>query len=202
MKIITAILFAFIPVLAICQSNENVVKLQRFQNNQNKESNVEKSYRAIEKNNFAAYMSIDMGNIEKGAIAILFSGGYEKNFGNPRRNGYFFSGELRVKVGRLIDLMGRTELLTKQLVYDGMLTGGSIAIRAYTEVLESLFIYLEGEYGAMYEYINVEYKINNAEINKSDSFVVPQTGLKVGMRSGRLSLYLGYLYFNHTRAVN
>jgi hypothetical protein len=192
MKILS-VLFAFIPVLAFSQ-------IQSLQSPR-EEPSAEKSYRTIGKNNFAAHLSADMGG-KNGAVALLFSGGYAKNFGEPEKNGYFFSGELRAKAGTLIDITDEMELLEKYLVYKGTLAGGSVVMRAYIEVSAGLFLYLEGEYGAMYEYINAKYKINNTKISKSGGFIVPQTGLKLGMRAGHLSLYLGYLHFNHTRGVN
>jgi hypothetical protein len=200
MKIIF-ILLAFIPILAISQNYDNTVKLQSLQSPR-EETDAEKSYRMIGKNNFAAHLSGDIGDMDNGAIAILFSCGYERNFGKPEKNGYFFSGELRAKMGKLMDIKDGARLLEKYPAYSGSLAGGSVAVRAYMEVAEGGFLYLEGEYGAMYEYINAKYKVNNAEIHKSGSFIVPQTGLKLGIRYGYLSLYVGYLYFNHTRGVN
>jgi hypothetical protein len=195
-----SVIFAFIPILAIGQNYGNAAKLQSLQSPR-EEPDAEKSYRTIGKNNFAVHLSADMGG-ENGAVAVLLSGGYAKNFGNPEKEGYFFSGELRAKAGSLIDIKDRMALVGKSPVYSGTLAGGSVAVRAYMEVSAGQFLYLEGEYGAMYEYIKAKYKTNNAKISKSGGFIVPQTGLKLGMRSGRLSLYLGYLYFNHTHGVN
>jgi hypothetical protein len=195
-----SVIFAFIPILAIGQNYGNAAKLQSLQSPR-EESGAAKSYRTIGKNNFAAHLSADMGG-EDGAIALLFSGGYEKNFGNPEKEGYFFSGELRAKAGSLIDITDGMALLEKYPVYKGTLAGGSVAARAYMEVSAGLFLYLEGEYGVMYEYINAKYKINQTKISKSGGFIVPQTGLKLGVRYGQLSFYAGYLYFNHTRGVN
>jgi hypothetical protein len=99
MKILILLFTFIVPVFSFGQNNGKMTY-----KSQSNESDAEKSYRTIGRNNFALHLSGDMGRLDDGAMAFLFSSGYEKNFGRPEKNGYFFSGELRAKTGKLMDI--------------------------------------------------------------------------------------------------
>jgi hypothetical protein len=158
----------------------------------------------IGRNNFSVGISGGAGSLDKGGGALFFMAGFEKVSGQPEREGYFFSGEIRARAGVLWDIKTDLERLNGRMSYSGSLAGLSIAVRPFMEIFEGNFLYLEGEWGLMYEYI--ETRIKNAAANvsakNSGRYIVPQYGVKLGLRAGKWSVFAGCYYFNHTRGVN
>ena len=151
----------------------------------------------IGKNNFAGGFSAASGNFDEGACVVFFMAGYERIVGSPEKNGYFFSGELRARTGMLWELMS-----DPKMSYSGKTAGLSIAVRPYLEIFEGNFLFLEGEFGYMYEYMTAKITQSRITDKNSSGSIVPQYGVKLGDRAGKLSISLGIYYFNHTRAVN
>jgi hypothetical protein len=173
------------------------------------DSNAEAMGYKIGRNNLVAGISIGVSPVEGSSGVLLVMAGFEKTFGRPEE-GYFFAGEIRGRAGMLWDTKSDHEILTgalsSKMGYWGHLAGVSVAVRPAMEISsdEKIFLYLEGELGLMYEYINTRIKGNNNNIIKRNSggYIVPQYGVKLGMRRGKLSISAGFYYFNHTRAVN
>ncbi|MDR2145799.1 MAG: hypothetical protein LBE91_04995 [Tannerella sp.] len=151
----------------------------------------------------------DEGSSESsgGGGAIFLFGGFGKTIGDPVRNGYFFSGEIRARVGLLsdggdqyFDIGDREHFMS----YNGTLAGLSVLFRPNFEIAAESYVYLEGEFGFMYEYIRTKIGMENNLViaQNSGGYIVPQYGVKLGLRYKRFGLSIGYHYFNHTTAVN
>jgi hypothetical protein len=175
-----------------------------------RESNTDESEYKIGKNNLMAGFSVAMNPDLEGGSGVLFvMGGFEKTFG-PLSEGYFFAGEIRARAGMLIDGKSDYGILTgslnSKMKYSGNLAGISVAFRPAMEISETekIFLYLEGELGLMYEYITTQIKGNSSGIiqRNAGGYIVPQYGVRLGLRSGKLSVFAGFYHFNHTTAVN
>ncbi|MDR1525250.1 MAG: hypothetical protein LBS79_08385 [Tannerella sp.] len=167
--------------------------------------NVEAMEYKIGRNNLVAGFSVTLDPTEEeGGGAPFVMVGIEKTFGRPEE-GYFFAGEIRGRAGILWDKKSvLTGSLSREMKYRGNLAGVSVAVRPAMEISEKHFLYLEGELGLMYEYITIRIKGNNNNVIKRNSggYIVPQSGVRLGVRSGKLSMFAGYYHFNHTNAVN
>ncbi|MDR2473787.1 MAG: hypothetical protein LBD53_09570, partial [Tannerella sp.] len=157
------------------------------------------------KNNFATGISGGFSNsVNDDPFALFFSLGYERIIGEPLKDGFFYALELRFRPGVLLSSYDYSPIDPDILKYNNKLLGLSIAFRPYLEIQEDLFLYIEGEAGYMYQFINLNLMQPNGY---SSSPYTGNTcnflyGVQIGVRYDNLAFHTGIFTFDSRKAIN
>jgi hypothetical protein len=146
------------------------------------------------KNHFLGGFSAGKNFIQDHPGCGFIYGGYEYIL-TPKTEGYFIALEGRIKSGLIL---GSSWLLeTNRFRYSDMVLGGTLLPRAYLEVCDDGFIYIEGEIGTAYHYATVK----TSSTSRTQGYT-PLYGVKIGIKHKNISLWGGYTGIDSERIIN
>ena len=164
-----------------------------------------KAQKIEKKNNIATGISGDFSNsVNDDPFAIFFHLGYERIIGEPVKEGFFYALELRLRPGLLLSSYDNSPIDPDILKYNNKLLGLSVAFRPNLEVYDNLFLYIEGEAGYMYQYLDIKLRQPNGYSSppytgRTLDFMY---GVQIGLRYGYIALHTGIFTFDTRKAIN
>ena len=153
------------------------------------------------KNNLATGISGGFSNsVNDDPFALFFHLGYERIIGEPEKNGFFYALELKLRPGVLLSSYDYSPINPDILKYNNKLLGFSIAFRPNMEISDNLYLYIEGEAGYMYQYLDINLMHSSSHYTgNSFDFMY---GAQIGIRHKYMALHTGIFTFDSRKAIN